>query len=238
MNLFRYSILFLFTGFILISCKEGDFNDESKRNENWAYWIDEDSGKASWIPIKNETTVENGIYHLFYANGKIFEKGKLKDRKPIDTLYRYDEKENIIRYKIFVNDTAYNFYLKDGLYEEKYQDGSIFQKGTVKNNQMTEDLIRYFTNGQIELAQEFINNTGIETIFYENGQISSVSNRKNGKLHGQVEIWYKNGQLEELSYRKDGLMDGLMTTYYENGALKYEADWKNGKSHGKNEEWH
>lgn len=160
MNLFRYAILFLFTVFILIGCSKADINDESKRNENWAYWIDEDSGKASWIPITDETTVENGVYHLFYANGKLFEKGKLKDRKPIDTLYRYDEKENIIRYKIFANDTAYHFYLKDGLYEEKYQDGSIFQKGTVKNNQMSEDLIRYYTNGQIERVQEFINNTG------------------------------------------------------------------------------
>ena len=45
MNLFRYSILFLIPTLLFTSCKEGDFNDESKRNENWAYWIDEDSGK-------------------------------------------------------------------------------------------------------------------------------------------------------------------------------------------------
>lgn len=133
MNLFRYSILFLFTGFILISCKEGDFNDESKRNENWAYWIDEDSGKASWIPITDETTVENGVYHLFYANGKLFEKGRLKNKVHVDTVFRYNEMGDVIKYHIYQKDTILYVYVKDGDYLEKYHNGQIYEKGKLTN---------------------------------------------------------------------------------------------------------
>lgn len=237
-NLYKIHKFLLVIPFLIFSCKKSDFDDASKRNENWAYWIDADTGKASWIRVKNKTTVENGEYYLFYTNGKIFEKGELKNGKPVDTIYRYDENENIIRYKIIQQDTSFHVYLKEGYYIEKYQDGSTFQKGTITNNDFNDDLIRYYPNGKTERVQEYKNKTGIETMYYESGQVSAVSYRKEGKLDGVVKMWYENGNLAEVTHWKNGLQDGLYTIYYESGALKNEAEWKDGKSHGKNEFWY
>lgn len=228
MNLFRYSILFLFTVFILISCKEGDFNDESKRNENWAYWIDEDAGKASWIPIADETTVENGVYHLFYANGKIYEKGKLKNKTNVDTVFRYDENGDIIKYQIYQKDTILYVYLKDGDYLEKYHNGKIYQKGKLTNGVFNDDWVRYYENGQPEWIQECTNGTGTVTWFFENGNVSSKEYRVNRKAHGEVKHWYENGNLKEVSYWINGLQNGLYSLYYENGALKMKQSGKMG----------
>ena len=56
---------FLIITFALITfygCQNADIEDSSKRNENWVYWVDKTSGKASWIPVKsNETTLKDGI---------------------------------------------------------------------------------------------------------------------------------------------------------------------------------
>jgi len=236
-NIFKTHKLLLVISFLIFSCKNSDFDDASKRNENWAYWIDTNTGKASWIPIKNKTTVENGEYYLFYTDGKIFEKGKLRNGKPVDTIYRYDENENIIRYKIIQQDTSYHVYLKEGYYIEKYQNGSIFQKGTVKDNGFNDDWIGYYPNGQIEWMQEFKDKTGMVSWYYENGQISSIGNYVDGKSEGQTKIWHLNGNLEEVSYWKNGLQDSIFTTYYKNGSLESKSYFKKGKFNGKSEDW-
>lgn len=238
MNLFRYTILFLIPTLLFTSCKEGDFNDESKRNENWAYWIDEDSGKASWIPITDETTVENGVYHLFLANGKLFEKGRLKNKVHVDTVFRYDEMGDVIKYHIYQKDTVLYVYLKDGDYIEKYQNGKVYQKGKLSNGVFNDDWVRYYENGQPEWIQEYVNGTGLVTWFFENGNISSKSYRVNRKPHGEVKHWYENGNLKEVSYWINGLQDSVYTVFYENGQMQIRSNFKNGKYHGKSNEWH
>lgn len=217
MNLFRYTILFLIPTLLFTSCKEGDFNDESKRNENWAYWIDEDSGKASWIPITDETTVENGVYHLFYANGKIYEKGKLKNKINVDTVFRYSEMGNIIKYDIYQKDTVLYVYLKDGDYIEKYQNGKVYQKGKLSNGVFNDNLIIFYENGQPECIQEYVNGTGKATWYFESGKVSSIEYRVNRIAHGEVKHWYENGNLKDITNWNKGLKDGLHIFYYENG---------------------
>ncbi|UUV22670.1 toxin-antitoxin system YwqK family antitoxin [Paenimyroides aestuarii] len=238
MNLFRYNILFLLTVYILIGCSKADINDESKRNENWAYWIDEDSGKASWIPVTDETTVENGVYHLFYTNGKLFEKGRLKNKVHVDTVFKYNEMGDVIKYSIHQKDTILHVYLKDGDYIEKYQNGKIYQNGKLTNGTFNDNWERYYKNGQTEFIQDFINGNGAITWFFENGNVSSLSYRLNGKTEGKVQHWFKNGNLDEVSYWKNGLQDSLFTYFYENGQMQGRSNFKEGKKQGKSEVWH
>jgi len=237
-NLLRHSILFLILTLIFISCKEGDFNDASKRNENWAYWIDKDSGKASWIPITDETTVENGVYHLFYNNGKLFEKGKLKNKVHVDTVYRYNEQGEVIKYHIHQKDTILYVYLKDGDYLEKYHSGKTFEKGKLTNGVFNDDWVRYYENGQPEWIQEYVNGNGLVTWFFENGNISSKSYRVNRKPHGEVKHWYENGNLKEVSNWKNGIQENLSAFFYENGQVQSKSNFKNGNFYGKSEYWY
>lgn len=238
MNLFKYTILFLFIVFILISCKESDFNDESKRNENWAYWIDEDSGKASWIPITDETTVENGVYHLFYTNGKLFEKGRLKNKVHVDTVFRYDEQGEVIKYHIHQKDTVLYVYLKDGDYLEKYHNGTIYEEGKLTNGTFNDNWVRYYESGQPRWIQNLANGTGNIIWFYESGLKLSEENKVNGKTNGIVKHWYENGQLKEETNWKNGISHGLHTFYYENGNVEQYIYWINNKAEGKSESFY
>ena len=52
---------------ILIYGCNADINDRDKRNENWVYWLDSKTGKSSWIPVSDQTTVKDGKYISFYS---------------------------------------------------------------------------------------------------------------------------------------------------------------------------
>lgn len=66
------------------------------RNQNWSWWFDLKKQKGMWIPISDTTTFKTGYYTLFFSNGNIREKGKLKEGRNIDTVFIFDLKENSV----------------------------------------------------------------------------------------------------------------------------------------------
>ena len=71
--------------------------------------------------------------------------------------------------------------------------------------------------------------TGIIKSYYENGNLESEGNFKDGKLEGLSKLYYENGILQiEVSY-KNGKIDGIMRNYYKNGDLIAEHYYKDGK---------
>ena len=127
----RKFLFFIFTITALYGCGNADFNDADKRNENWIYWVDKKTGKASWILAGDETTVKDGRYTSFYKTGEIYQKGKLKKGKEIDTIYFYDLKEKLIKYKLIKPDTLVFYYVKDGdlsvIIIPTYKTSSVFK---------------------------------------------------------------------------------------------------------------
>ena len=233
---------FLIITFALITfygCQNADIEDSSKRNENWVYWVDKTSGKASWIPVKsNETTLKDGIYTRFYKTGTIYQKGKLKNGKDIDTIYFYDLNEKLIQYSIVKPDTLIHYYLKNGPYISYSQDGKIFEKGIIENHQIGDEWTKYFDNGKIDLTKKLVNGTGWNYWYYRNGQISDQIYHLNGKTNGELKIWFENGQIREISNWKKGIQEGMYEVYYENGQLEEKVNWINGKRNGKLERWY
>ena len=71
--------------------------------------------------------------------------------------------------------------------------------------------------------------TGNNLCKYENGQIKSEGNYKDGKPDGKVIDWYENGQIEAEGNYKDGKPDGKATYWHENGQIEREATYKDGK---------
>ena len=90
----------------------------------------------------------------------------------------------------------------------------------------TDALIR---NGIIYLPNETKPFTGNNLCKYENGQIKSEGNYKDGKPDGKGRDWDENGQIEaEVNY-KDGKLDGKATYWHENGKIKGKVTFKDGK---------
>ena len=84
-------------------------------------------------------------------------------------------------------------------------------------------------NGIIYLPNETKPFTGNNLCKYENGQIKSEGNYKDGKPDGKVIDWYENGQIEAEGNYKDGKLDGKVTYWHENGKIKGKVTFKDGK---------
>ncbi|MBZ4034477.1 toxin-antitoxin system YwqK family antitoxin [Flavobacterium sp. 17A] len=223
---------------ILIYSCNADINNKEKRNENWVYWQDSETGKSSWIPVSDQTTVKDGKYTSFYSAGSVYEKGKLKNGKNIDTIYWYDQNEKLIHYALVKSDKFIQYYVNDGPYISYFQDGKIFEKAVVKNHKINGQWTRYYGNGNIEWDNNLINGTGIKQWYFENGQLSHVTEYIKDKLDGKNESWYKNGQRKEISNWSNGKQNGLYESFYENGKPEERTNWINGKAEGKSESWY
>ena len=99
----------------------------------------------------------------------------------------------------------------------------------------TDALIR---NGIIYLPNETKPFTGNNLCKYENGQIKSEGNYKDGKPDGKVTGWFENGQIQTVLNLKDGKLDGKVIDWYENGQIEAEGNYKDGKLDGKATYWH
>lgn len=230
--------LIIFISIFIYGCNDDNINNKDKRNENWIYWIDEKKGEKSWIPVGNETTMKDGRYTSFYRKGTIYQKGKLKNGKHIDTIYNYDLKEKLIQYLIVKPDTLIRYYVKNGPYTSYSQNGEILEKGNVENNQIGNEWTKYFENGKIDWTKKLVNGTGWNYWYYQNGQISDQNYHLKGKTNGEVKTWFENGQIKEISNWKEGVQNGMYQIYYENGKLQEKVNWINDKRDGKFERWY
>mgnify|MGYP001494723136 CR=1 FL=1 len=59
--------------------------------------------------------------------------------------------------------------------------------------------------------------TGVNRLYYENGQLRLEYTFKDGKPEGLVRWWYENGQLRSENTFMYGKKEGLEREYYENG---------------------
>lgn len=222
---------------LVYSCQNVDINNVDKRNENWIYWIDKKTGIASWVKVGYQTTVKDGSFTSFYSNGNIYQKGKLKNGKRIDTIYDYDLNNNLLEYEIVKPDTLLHYYINDGPYISYLQNGKILEKGNVENHKIGNEWTKYYDNGKIEWTKKLINGTGWNLWYYKNGQVSDINYHVKGKTNGEVKIWFENGQIKEISHWKNGIQNGICETYHENGKPKEKANWINNNIEGKRENW-
>ena len=230
--------LLIFFSILIYGCHGVDIDDADKRNENWIYWTDKNTGESSWIPFGNKTTVKDGSFTSFYNNGNVYQKGKLKNGKRIDTICDYDLNNNLLEYEINKPDTLLHYYINDGPYISYRQNRKILEKGIVKNHKIGDEWTKYFENGNINWTKNLKDGTGFVRWYYDNGQISDINYRVKGKTNGQVKRWFKNGQIKENSYWQNGIQNGPIEGYYENGKRSAISNWVNGKLEGKDESWY
>jgi antitoxin component YwqK of YwqJK toxin-antitoxin module len=73
---------------------------------------------------------------------------------------------------------------------------------------------------------------GYNIFYYENGNISSEGNMRNGKPDGYWKNYYENAVLKSEGNRKEYLLDSVWKFYDEEGKLNLEITYKHGKKNG------
>lgn len=80
--------------------------------------------------------------------------------------------------------------------------------------------------------QNQINPNGFNTLYYENGRISSEGTMVNGQPDGYWKTYYESGKLKSEGNRKNFLLDSIWKFYDENEKLILEITYKNDKKNG------
>ena len=81
--------------------------------------------------------------------------------------------------------------------------------------------------------------TGWAVNYYDGGiRLEALLQFKGGKREGLQTRWYENGQMRAEANLIDGKKEGLETRWYENGQKESEGNWKNDKQDGLVTHWH
>ena len=89
----------------------------------------------------------------------------------------------------------------------------------------------WFENGQIKSEKNYKNGKrdGKYTTWFENGHKAYEANYKNGKRDGKKTVWFENGQIWTEENYKDDKLDGKVTNWNENGQILLELNYKYGE---------
>lgn len=106
------------------------------------------------------------------------------------------------------------------------KNGKMYLKSdlTLFSGMVVDDRDRYFyTNGVPN---------GKWLTFYQNGNLKSIENWRDGKLNGKYIIYLKNGTKSLETFFTEGKDDGNYYIYNENGTIKIEGCFIKGKPAG------
>jgi antitoxin component YwqK of YwqJK toxin-antitoxin module len=230
-----YFILFLF----LFSCKQSDFDNVEKRNENWCWFVDEKTKEGKWVPVTgSETDLPDGDYTLFFCNGKIRRKGKLKNRKDCDTIFQYDLNERLISKIYRLPDSTLKEVMPEGKYKSYYATCEPLGEGEVKNGKMVGTRLTYYKNGKIKEKVNIKGDSALLMNYYESGIICDSCFYVKEKLEGIAKTWHSNGKLKIHAKYKNGINNGFLFEYFESGQMSQESYWLEGVEDGKFLTWH
>jgi antitoxin component YwqK of YwqJK toxin-antitoxin module/GH24 family phage-related lysozyme (muramidase) len=123
---------------------------------------------------------------------------------------------------------------KEGYWEEGYDNGQLYSKGSYKDGKRDGIWEFYYENGNLEYRGSFKDGEedGIWESYYDNGKLNYRGSFKDGKRDGIWEYYYKNGQLLSKGSFKDRKEEGYWEDYYDNGKLNYRGSFKDGKRDG------
>jgi antitoxin component YwqK of YwqJK toxin-antitoxin module len=124
-------------------------------------------------------------------------------------------------------------YFSEEIVMTVYEDRKIWIKRFKKigNKLKLSKLEYYYENGQLDSERNYKDGerNGLQRAWYENGQLKWEGNAKDGKQDGLWKEWYKNGQLRTEGNIKDGKRDGLWKYWHKNGQLDSERNYKDGE---------
>jgi antitoxin component YwqK of YwqJK toxin-antitoxin module len=237
MNLPKY-IFLIFCG-ILFSCdqaKTPSINDLEKRNSDWVWFVDNESGNGEWLKVGGKTeNSKEGRITFFYDNGEIYQIVKVQNGDYVDTTFNYLSTGVLFSMKILGNDTTRTEFLIDGEYTTHYQSLKIKEEGLIENGFLEGEIVGYYESGQKKWAENYTDgfDDGSFKTWYEDGIIKSDLFYSMNLRHGTQRWHYENGVPHVESNYSWGNRSGPYKKHYESGQLNYVIPYKNGKRHGR-----
>ena len=208
-----FSILISFNSLGETGCSEKD--DKEDFINSTTYF--QERGGLLYLPNQSKPySGENLCIHK-NSSGQYFLKGEIKNGKRHGKMTIW-QKNGLIDGELYFKDGEA---VGDTIYEYYY---STDQIKSVKNNKLVikDGIQSYMKDGKW-------------TEWYENGQIESESNWKDGKEYGKQTWWDENGQIRLEINWKDGKSN--QTGWYENGQKEFQANL-NKNNDGEVTFWH
>src|SRR5215469_13463917 len=73
---------------------------------------------------------------------------------------------------------------------------------------------------------------GLFIVYNADGSRMLQGDYRNGEQDGEWTIWYENGQRSSIDHYSNGVQDGLHISWYANGAKALSGTYRNGKRDG------
>jgi antitoxin component YwqK of YwqJK toxin-antitoxin module len=240
--------VFVFIAILMFGCNAESENNTSKRNADWIWWIDEHTDKGEWIKSGNQTTVKDGSYTMFYFNGNVYSKGKLRNGAQIDTIFGYDLDGKLDCYDVIVSKDQKLFYvINDGPFIKYFPDGKKAIDGYIRNHK-TGDYWKEYNKRSILIHEtNFTDSPKYITKFYDDGTLKmqflgdvfySDSFHNWDLNNGMKREYYSGGKLKKEEGLRNGKLDGMNTEYFENGQIKVKVEFLEGKPLGLLNMWY
>ncbi len=242
---------------------EGGVTDDA-----WDYWQHYDG-------CEKKVAFENGKLIAFCANEDYDDlwwdrQDKSHDGVPLlnylipdDELGRSADLEIGVCGDIVEMSDIYKGNRQNGLYEEWYENGQLWERSNWKDGQEDGLYEGWHPNGQLAnrctykegykdgLCEGWYDNNqlherchyndgrreGLSERWYEDGRLAFRGTYKNGKPVGLFEKWYDNGQLLKRYNCKNGQYDGLFESWHKNGQIEERSSWREDKKEGLSEHW-
>ncbi len=176
--------------------------------------------------IKEEYTIrfdkKHGKYIGYWDNGTKCMEYNFIDGKKHGLCYQYHQNEMLHKKCFFKNNMI------EGFYKEWDQNGKLIKECFYVNN-LCQGLCKDWTNGYSECyyIDDFIE--GKDYIWYENGQLRSITNYKKSKIFGPFINFHENGMICSMgSYNEKG-RHGLIKSFHDNGKLRFQVTFHNDK---------
>lgn len=168
---------------------------------------------------------KNGPALKYYSNGQIKHEAYFKNDKQEGITKQYYETGELELIGYWKNDKM------NGLRVTYYKNGKIRSITTAKNNVYTEPEYQYYEDGTLEAIIP-ARDTGIELVYYPNGNLKSEREYNKGKKCGNGKYYYDNGKIEADYNYKNNKRHGACKEYHLSGKLRLECEYKNGKKQG------
>jgi antitoxin component YwqK of YwqJK toxin-antitoxin module len=110
---------------------------------------------------------------------------------------------------------------------------SVPEQPTIKSTEV--EVLNGLVYHQINLNEPF---SGILEEYDRQGNRTSASHYKDGRLHGDSIYWYKNGEKASQTHYKNGVVNGASVLWYENGEMLYMKMYEKGMPIGVQSFWH
>ena len=160
-------------------------------------------GRLVWWALASVTALALGIAFL-----------RPRSRPPETKLASVERSQLEVREELFfLPGTSHPF---TGMITDSLPDGTVRLRSTVVGGRLHGESLGWFTNGVLELQEEF----------------------QQGAAHGLRTTWYPNGQMRSQGRLVAGKQDGMYHQWNEQGVLTTEASFEAGQPHGLSRAWH